>query len=55
MTFKQWLKQIDIILLRELGVGWTDLIDQCWRDMYDDEITPKEATQDIINDPMSFI
>ena len=55
MTFKQWMRQVDRLLLAALGLSSMDLVDQCWRDMYDDERSPADATDDIIADPYNYI
>lgn len=54
-TFNQWLAAIDRILTNAIGLSHSDLVDRCWRDMFDDGITPKEATEGIIADPWSHI
>ena len=54
MTFKQWMREVDSILESNLGIGYMDLVDQCWRDMFDDGLSPGEATSDIIRDPYSY-
>lgn len=55
LTFKQWMKRVDRLLKSALGLSSTDLSDKCWRDMFDDGITPREAASDIISDPWSHI
>ena len=55
MNFKQWMKQVDTLLERGIGLSSMDISDKCWRDMFDDGITPKEAVSDIIADPWSHI
>ena len=55
LTFNQWLADIDRILTNAIGLSHSDLVDRCWRDMFDDGISPNEATADIIADPWSHI
>ena len=55
MTFKQWMRAVDRLLERSIGLSAMDLSDKCWHDMFDDGITPKEAAADIISDPWSHI
>ena len=55
LTFKQWMKRVDRLLESALGLSSMDLSDKCWRDMFDDGITPREAAADIISDPWSHI
>lgn len=45
MTFEQWYKACDGIVSRKLGVGVDDLPDACWRDYYDDGMSPSEAIE----------
>ena len=53
--FTSWLRKVDRILMQRLGLGVFDLRDACWRDMYDDEISPTEAAQDILDNPYDWI
>ena len=55
MTFMQWMRRVDRLLEASLGLSSSDLVDQCWRDMFDDELTPADATDDIIADPYNYI
>lgn len=55
LTFKQWMKRVDRLLESALGLSSMDLSDKCWRDMFNDGITPKDAAADIISDPWSHI
>jgi hypothetical protein len=42
-TFEQWMKEVDNILARTVGLTSLDLPDCCYRDWYDDGMTPKSA------------
>ena len=55
LTFKQWLNAVDSILENAIGFGHDHIRDCNWRDMFDDGITPAEATEEIIADPWSAI
>ena len=55
LTFEKWLAAIDRILTNAIGLSHSDLVACCWRHMFDDGITPREATEDIIADPWSAI
>ena len=57
MTFKQWMKTLDRILIKQLGVGAYSLADQpySWRDRFDAGETPREVSDEIIADPMEWI
>jgi len=52
MTFEHWMQRVDNILLRTVGVPAGDLPDACLHDWYDDEITPKQAAQLLIEEAM---
>jgi hypothetical protein len=43
MTFDEWLKAVDTIITAKLGLSRDDLPDCCYRDWYDDGVTPKTA------------
>ena len=55
LTFNQWMRQVDRLLEASLGLSSMDLRDLCWRDMFDDERSPGDATDDIIADPYNYI
>ena len=55
ITFNEWMRQVDRILAAAIGLDSSDLPDRCWRHMFDDGITPREATEDIIADPWSAV
>lgn len=42
-TFDQWLKEVDAILVRTVGLSHLDLPDCCYRDWYEAGVTPKGA------------
>lgn len=50
MTFHEWMHAIDVQLLPVMGVTTSDIADRCYRDMYDDEVTPAEVVADIIEE-----
>lgn len=43
LTFAEWLRKIDAILASRLGMTHEDLPDCCYRDWYDDGISPSRA------------
>ena len=55
MNFNQWINKVNRLLEQSIGLSSIDLVDKCWRDMFDDGISPAEATADIISDPWSHI
>jgi hypothetical protein len=48
MTFKQWLKAVDLAVLRLSGVSLHELADQPWRDWYDDDMNAEEAAREAL-------
>ncbi|QGH78094.1 hypothetical protein SEA_LONEWOLF_93 [Mycobacterium phage LoneWolf] len=50
MTFEQWLKHVDGLLLMVWGVTSGDIADRLWRDAYDDGVTPAEMVNEIVNE-----
>ena len=55
MNFNQWMSKVNQLLEQSIGLSSMDLVDQSWRNMFDDGMSPTEATSDIINDPWSHI
>jgi hypothetical protein len=55
LSFRAWLRVCDSLIYDAIGVSLHDLIDCTWRDWYDDGLSPSEATEDIRNDPYSYI
>lgn len=50
MTFEQWLKEVDSILVNAIGLSHRDLRDRLWRDAYEGELSPEEAIEDLVGD-----
>lgn len=49
-TFAAWMRAVDRILLQTCGLSSGDLGDQCFRDWYGDEVTPKDAAARVLED-----
>ena len=45
MTFDQWMKQVDALLIRWHGLASDDLPDWEWMDAFEDELSPEEAVE----------
>jgi len=45
MTFKQWMKALDDLTWNMVGMSIHDLPDCCYRDWYDDKVSPTEAVE----------
>jgi hypothetical protein len=43
ITYEDWMREIDKILKRKVGVGQDDLVDWPSRDAYDDGLTPVQG------------
>lgn len=50
LSFKQWLAAVNRILLAKVGMGIGDLADCCYRDWYDDEVSPADAADMVLED-----
>jgi Family of unknown function (DUF5419) len=48
LDFDAWMKEIDKLLVSEIGVGHDDLPDQNYYDCYDDGMTPQEVVDEVI-------
>lgn len=44
-TLEAWLRDVDKVLIRRCGLTTGDLADQCYWDMWNDEVAPSEAAQ----------
>ena len=57
MTFKQWMKTLDRILIKAIGIGAYSLADQPYslRDRWDAGEPPREVSDEIIADPTEWI
>lgn len=42
-TFPEWMKAVDEIIERRLGLSSADLPDCCYRDWYDEGVSPLTA------------
>ncbi|QGJ88846.1 hypothetical protein SEA_YECEY3_95 [Mycobacterium phage Yecey3] len=50
MTFEQWLRQVDALLLKVWGVTSGDIADRLWRDAFEDGITPAQYVREIVSE-----
>lgn len=48
VRFAVWLKLIDGNLVRRVGLTHRDLEDHCWRDLFDDGLSPKDALEEAL-------
>ena len=44
-SFDLWMQRVDAAVQRQVGVSVYDLPDCCFRDWYDDDLTPNEAAE----------
>lgn len=50
MTFEQWIKHVDGLLLKVWGVTSGDIADRLWRDEYESGTTPAQMVRDIVSE-----
>lgn len=50
MTFEQWMRHVDGLLIKAWGVTSGDIADRLWRDAYEDDVSPAEMVRDIIRE-----
>lgn len=50
MTFEVWLAKVDRIVSAKCGVGVDDLADMCYRDSFEDGVTPSEMAADVFEE-----
>lgn len=43
LTFEQWLREVDRAVVAKVGLSYQDLPDCCYRDWYDQGVSPKGA------------
>ncbi len=57
MSFQYWIKTLDRMLIRAIGVGAYSLADQPYslRDRFDAGETPREVAAEITNNPMEYL
>lgn len=48
--FNIWMEEVDQLLIEELCVSSADLEDRCYRDAYDDGVSPREMVNEIIQE-----
>ena len=48
ISFRQWMRQVDVILIAEFGVGSADLPDIMYRDLFDDGTSAEYAAKEAI-------
>ena len=56
-TCEQWMKEVDSLISRQIGLGANDLPDFLYRDAYDDGRTTKSVAREVIKvnmDEMGF-
>jgi hypothetical protein len=54
LSFKDWMKQVDAWLTKKVGLSSGCLGDACYRDMYDDEISPEAAAQEALENDDTY-
>ena len=47
-SYDFWIKQVDALLVRKIGLGHDDMEAWAWRDAFEDGYTPAEAIEDYL-------
>ena len=50
MSYSEWKKEIDKGLIDEIGLTSSDLADAPFMDWYEDEVSPSEAVEMMLNE-----
>lgn len=50
MSFKKFISDVNSILVANVGVGYRDLEDFCWKDHFEDGASPIEAVHDFLEE-----
>ncbi|QBP30569.1 hypothetical protein SEA_CHARM_88 [Mycobacterium phage Charm] len=50
MTFEQWMKHVDGLLLKVWGVTSGDIADRLWHDAYDNGDSPAAVVRQIVSE-----
>ena len=48
LTFEKWMSKVDAAISQICGLTSEDLADQCYRDWYEDEMSPSEAASEAL-------
>jgi len=54
-AYNKWYNKIDALVYEELRMNLTDLPDEAYRDSFENELSPKDMAQMIINNMYSSI
>lgn len=54
MSFEAWLREVDKILVRKIGLTHSDLSDFNSRDMFEDGCTPADAASECLANDDTF-
>jgi len=54
LTFEDWMKKVDKIIESRVGLSSDDLPDVCYRDWYDDGISPDRAANRAIKSAVEY-
>jgi hypothetical protein len=50
VEFEAWMAEVDKLFIEKIGLTSGDLADMCWRDWFDDGLTPKQAVATALED-----
>ena len=52
LDFEKWMKEIDALLVSEIGVSSDDLPDHDYMDCFADQMTPQEVADEILDEEL---
>lgn len=50
LTYGEFMRRVDLVLLRKCGLSHLDLSDCCTRDMWDDDLLVEDAAECILDE-----
>ena len=50
MTYQEWIKEVDRILVANTGFASSDLRDRCWYDSFEAGESPRDAVNELCGD-----
>jgi len=54
-AFKHWMRLIDSLLLKRIGLTTKDIADRPYRDMHDDNVRPFEVVSEILSEGLDAL
>lgn len=54
-AFEHWMRLVDALLLKKIGLTHLDIADRCYRDMHDDDMRPIEVVNEILSEGLDAL